>query len=231
MAIGTPVNIGTLQNKAVATLDLITVSPVATGESIVVAIGTNANLLTFQLSISDTVGNTYTFVVRESPNADSALGVQFIYECQNAIALPSGSTISVTSSAGSVLMTIAAITVSGIGVQIPLTSTSFGNNASPTDTITGLTSGKNYLALGYVYTEGPSGDTFTQDGAWAAPPNRIGTTGGAATTNNTSAGGYDISDVVTSFTYAPTITSRPWAAIIVVYEESSGSSSSMFFMF
>lgn len=92
-----------------------------------------------------------------------------------------------------------------------------GSSGTPSATISGLSSA-DYLYIGAVGTEGPSGDSFTDDGGFTQNA-RTGTTGGGAAGNGTLNSSRNISSATTGDTYAPSVTSRDWVDIIVALEE------------
>lgn len=222
MAIGTPYNVGTASNKDSTSITITTTTSVPAGDSIFLAVLSNViNVTNPTLEISDSAGNNYAYVVSFVDVSGSIL----IYWVDNSVALNSGSTITITyiGAEPTPLMAAGATGVNGIDSRSVITSGAGNSGASTTPTVTagGLINGKNYLALSFLATEGPTGDTFTQDtaGGWASPPVRVGTTGGAAATNNTLAGGYLIANNITSVTYNPTITNRNWIVGLLVIQE------------
>ncbi len=96
------------------------------------------------------------------------------------------------------------------------TARTSGASGTPSATISGLTSAE-YLFIGALGVEGPSGDSHTEDADYTQN-NRSGTTGGGAAGNIT---GNSARRVVTATgdTYNPTITSRDWVDILVALEE------------
>lgn len=91
-----------------------------------------------------------------------------------------------------------------------------GSGASPSILLSGIPSAE-YNWLGVVGTEGPSGDSFTEDADYTQR-NRTGTTGGGAA-GNMSANSANRILTGTSDTYNPTITSRDFVIILVALEE------------
>ncbi len=96
------------------------------------------------------------------------------------------------------------------------TARTSGASGTPSATISGLTSAE-YLFIGALGVEGPSGDSHTEDADYTQN-NRSGTTGGGAAGNIT---GNSARRIVTATgdTYNPTITSRDWVDILVALEE------------
>lgn len=217
MPIGTPTNLGTANTKASTTETITTVASVASGDTIFVAVATNGAAAT-SLGVSDAFGNTYSLLSSAAYNNVSTNGVLYVYVSYQTGALPSGNTITATAS-NAVLCAASALVVASLaGANIVgAVVTATGSSTAPTASKTGLTAGTNYLALGFVGVQGTTADTFTQVSGWAAPPTRVSSTGGNVTTNAMIEGGYDAFTGVTSITYNPTITSRPWSEILVVY--------------
>jgi hypothetical protein len=91
-----------------------------------------------------------------------------------------------------------------------------GSGTSPSILLTGLPSAE-YNWLGVLGTEGPSGDSFTEDGDYTQR-NRTGTTGGGAAGNQTANSANRIL-TATADTYNPTQASRDFVIILVALEE------------
>lgn len=93
-----------------------------------------------------------------------------------------------------------------------------GSSTSPSATLSGLVSAE-YLFYAVLGTEGPDGDTFTNDADYTAD-NKTGTTDSAGALENS----LRVADRIftgTGDTFAPTITSRDFGLLYVVLEESS----------
>jgi hypothetical protein len=91
-----------------------------------------------------------------------------------------------------------------------------GSGTSPSILLSGLASAE-YNFLGVLGTEGPSGDSFTEDSDYTQR-NRTGTTGGGAAGNQTANSGNRIL-TATSDTYNPTQADRDFVIILVALEE------------
>lgn len=218
MAVGTPTNLGIIATKASTTETVTTVTAAPAGSAIFLGIVTNSSTATFT-SITDSASNTYSLVASQAHNNSTADGVLYVYACFDATALSSSDTITATASAA-VLHAMTAFYVEDLPLAnfISPAELASRSSTSPTDTKTGLSAGVGYLALGFIGVRGPSGDAFTQATNWVTPPTRVGSTGGAATSNSTVAGGHQEFTGLTSITYAPTLgTSRAWAEILLVY--------------
>lgn len=223
MAIGIPYNLGTGTNKIASTITITTVASVPANDTIILAVCTNTVSSGDNITIADDAGNTYQRIVFGLTATNTS--TIFLFHCIGALALGSASTITITNNSAATLMSASALGVNGIndkcnyGVNNTLTT---GNSTTPSGSsmIYNLISGTPYLALAFGVVEGPNGDTFTQDSGYNAPLTRIGTTGGAAGTNRTIIGGYQLSSSVTFFTYGPTLgTAREWATAVLTYQE------------
>ncbi len=180
--------------------------------------------------MSDSASNTYVggndgitghAIYHDEGNIAATTGAAAMAYSYNCAALTSGQTITMTNATGaSNTAALSCFYATGLKTASdPQDSTTNngtgGSSATPSVTASGAPATASSLVIGLVGTNGPSGDSFTQDStnaAYATPPTRVGTAGGNQTTNYTIAGGF----VVTSsqLTYAPSITSRNWAAMI-----------------
>ena len=225
----TVTNIGTASGKAVSSLSItVPVGGVPAGSLIVVAY---YNIGGFGASVTDTAGNSY--INGPNRNAGWAGGEVEVKYAFNCAALVSGNTISISITS----TTIAATAFYATGVQTASdpgdaigTGTSTGS-ASPTATTSvgggdgaGTTAVSGELLVGIIGSNGPSGDSFSQDltnqgGFSAPPPTRVGTTGGSATSNATIAGGVIAGWGSTGKPkYNPAITSRSVGTVIVTFK-------------
>lgn len=231
MAIGTPVSIGTAQNKTAGTDLVITVPAggVPAGAMIVVcwANDNNGGVNDNVDAISDTAGNSYDEGLVGQGFVRNADGVNAgIAFALNVGALSSGNTITLAGNSGAAAKAAAAFYVTGIATSSAKDQggTATGTDTTPSVSTSAGTTQADEITIGIVGTEGPSGDTFTQDAspAYATPPVRIGTTGAAAASNITLAGGYFIETATGTKTYNPTLgTSRDWAAVIATFKGDS----------
>jgi hypothetical protein len=229
VAIGTPVSIGTTQNKTAESATVLTTSAaVPAGALIVVCYGVDApgsSNATGIGSVSDSASNAYEFADATSPGGTDGWPAGGIYYAKNAAALASGSTITLDwlGSSAPVAKAISAFYCTGIDTTAPLDviGVAAGTSTTPSVSTSATTTQADALTVGIVATEGSSGDTFTQDSspAYGTPPARVGTTGGSATSNITLSGGYFIESATGVKTYDPTLgTSRDWAAVIVTFK-------------
>lgn len=218
MAVGTPSNIGTANTKASTTESISVISGVSAGSAIFVVLASNGGSPSIT-SVADTAGNSYSLLSSVAYNNVASNGSLYVYVAYNSNLLSFANSITVTAGAAQ-LVAASAFYVPSLPSSniVGAVVTATGSSASPTATKTGLTVGANYLGLGFVGVQGTTADTFTQVSGWATPPNRVSSTGGNVTTNGMIEGGYDAFTAgATSITYNPTITSRPWAEILVIY--------------
>jgi hypothetical protein len=224
-------NIGTNTGKTVASLAVtVGAGGVPAGALIVIGVSSARTTSPTSAGITDTAGNTYSGA---STNAidwkiiGTSSGTYFICYCPNAAALVSGNTITYTPLASATCAS-SAFYATGVAASSPfdtgvIASSTSGGSASPSSgNITPAANGE--LIVGFVATNGPSGDTFTQDSAdasYATPPTRAGTSGASATSNWTIAGGSVVQSTAASIAYAPTITSRTWACGIAAFAPGS----------
>jgi len=236
MAIGTPVSIGTTADKTAGTTTVLTTTEaVPAGALICVCYavdGDGANANGEIESVTDSAGNTYVVGEAVSQGTTNAGVAGGIYYAKNATSLASGSTITLnwTGASSPAAKSVSAFYVEGIDTTSPLDviGTATGTSTTPSVSTSATTTQADVLTIGIVATEGPSGDTFTQDAspAYGTPPVRVGTSGGSATTNVTLAGGHFVEtatgvDGIARYykTYNPTLgTSRDWAAVIVTFK-------------
>jgi len=99
------------------------------------------------------------------------------------------------------------------------TANASGTGTTPSSGNTATTSQADELLLGFIATEGPSGDTGPTWAGSFTTGQRDGTTGGPATTNGTLAEGYRVVSATGAYAAAATgITSRAWTAAIVTFK-------------
>jgi hypothetical protein len=92
-----------------------------------------------------------------------------------------------------------------------------GSSSTPSVTLSGLSSAAR-LWLGHVTRQRPNGDTYTQDSDYN-DTTKFGTTGGSATSNQSSVAGYRIA-TLTGDTYNISIqTSGNWVAVLAAVDE------------
>ena len=234
MAIGTPVDVYNNADKASGATDAVTISVAVPAGSTIVACysvdGDGADSSGAIESVTDVSGNTYQLAAAASTGTTNAGVAAGIYYAKNVAALAANDNITFnfigssapTASAHSIFY------VTGLDSTSPLdvTGTATGTSTTPSVSTSATTTQADVLTIGIVGTEGPSGDTFTQDAspAYATPPVRAGTTSGSAVTNITVAGGYFIETAAGVKTYNPTLgTSRDWASVIVTFKGAAAS--------
>ncbi len=229
MAIGTPVSIGTTQNKTAGTTTVLTTTAAVPAGALIgiwySVDGDGANANGEIESVTDSAGNTYVVGEAVSQGTTNAGVAGGIYYAKNATSLASGSTITLnwTGASSPAAKSVSAFYVEGIDTTSPLDviGTATGTSTTPSVSTSATTTQADVLTIGIVAREGPSGDTFTQDAspAYATPPVIVGTSGGGATSNVTLAGGRFIESATGVKTYNPTLgTSRDWAAVIVTFK-------------
>lgn len=211
--VGVPNALGTGTVKTGTTVSFASTAAVPTNGLVVVcAAGFPVSALANAVSFG---GITFTRQVSQA--GTTSYGA--IFTGLNAGAqIAAGTTLTVTYSAATA-GAVSAFYAMGVDATTPVdtTVTAFatGSSTAPSVQMAVAPALANSLAIGWVATNGPQGDAFTQaTGGWAVPPTRIGTTGGTATNNETGAGG----SLVTSarLTYAPTLgTSRSWVAMVI----------------
>lgn len=230
MAIGTPVSIGTVANKtAEATTVLTTTAAVPAGALICVCYAVDGQGGDFNGEVDSVVdsggSNVYVVAKGSGGGADDGAVDAGAYYAKNATALASGSTITIdwNSASAPTAKAVSAFYVEGIdtGAPVDTVGSATGTSTTPSVSTSAATTQADVLTIGIVATEGPIGDTFTQDAspAYATPPVREGTTGASAVSNVTLAGGYFVESATGVKTYNPTLgTSRDWAAVIVTFK-------------
>ena len=178
-------------------------------------------------AVSDTNNSGYTQAVSSGgpPRTQT-------YYFPNCAALVSTNTITPTYAAATTIA-MSAFYATGIATVGPLDNTTgvaTGSSTTPSATTgTLLVSGE--LVVGVVAVNGPSGDTFTQLGGFAAPPTRVGTSGGATASNVTLDGGTELAPDTTAVTYNPTLgTSHAWAETIATFKPAAAAGTPWFDM-
>jgi hypothetical protein len=138
----------------------------------------------------------------------------------------------VTGATGNVIITqpnLATSSAAMFAIQVAgLTANSFDKTAgvsnagstTPNSGATAATAVANEFLLGIISTNGPIADTVpTWGGDTATAGQRVGTTGGSATTNEVLAEGFSIQSVIGARTSSATgITSRAWSCLITTYQ-------------
>jgi hypothetical protein len=188
-------------------------------------------------AVADSKGNTYingaAAGVLQSIGASNASGGSVFFYCYNATALVNGDTITYTLQQIGKNAAISALYATGIQTASDPKDTTANTQGSSTAPSSGATTPSigGDLILGYVATDGPPTDTFTQDstnGAYATPPVRVG----VATTGPTVAGGSLVQGAAAAITYAPTLgTSRNWRVRVISFKAVAPPSNGSFFPF
>lgn len=166
-------------------------------------------------SIGDGGANTYTTIAQVFNNGDSSKGWGLLSYVWNSVALTAATLVYNKKTSGT-NAALAAFYATGIqNVSDPLdalvTATAVGSSSSPSVT-SGTPFANGELIVSAVCSFGVLTDSFTQDPAYASPFDFAH--GNAAIL----AGGNLVDPGLTAKTFAPTITSRPWAAFIVGFK-------------
>jgi hypothetical protein len=215
----TVTDLGTNGNTAGATITLTTTATCGAGNSIVILLAEAGGTVATLGAVADSVSNSYSYQANGVPNntaADGRGGISFAW---NVTALPSGSTITYTKATSghraalSALCALNTRTVSTPVDSVATPATVMGSSASPSIT-SGTPQSTGELFVGGLYAFGAASDTFSQASGWAAPPDKQ-----YVANNPLIAGGNLISSSLSTETYAPTITSRPWVIFMLVLRQ------------
>ena len=221
------VGVGTTQNKTAGTTTVLTTTAdIPAGVTIIVGYAVDGDGAAGSgqiVSIVDSGGtNTYAVaaaVSQGTTNAGVAVGA---YIANNVAALASGSTITLdwtgASTPAAKAVSVAYIEGRHLTAPVDVIGTATGTSTTPSVSTSATTTVANVVTIGIVGTEGPEGDTFTQDTSpvYSNAPVRVGTTGGNAVTNIVLNGGFFFEAAVGVKTYNPTLgTSRDWAAVVI----------------
>ncbi len=208
---------GTSPNPEVLTL----ANSVGAGALIVVLIN-EASTTGATGTVTDTAGNTYTKAATKTNNNAAANGCGSIFYAWNVTALNVGNTITYTRNTAGKAVAMAALAAGGIqSSSNPLdlnTTPTFGSSTGGTGISSGTPAVAGELFVGGItLNPNASGDTFTQDTnhAWAVPFAVLKGVGGGT---NGLAGGSFVNPLNTGLTYAPTHTSRTWAAFLLSFK-------------
>jgi len=222
-------DIGTATIKSTAdSLDLVTTANVAAGNDIIIGYATDPSQ-NLELEVTDSVGNTYEEVALA---VNWANGRTYIFAAFNVIALPSGSTISITyvssdttapearAAVASVFQGLAEVNVVDQALGNPMIDEeTTASGTTPSVGPTGTTTQANELVVGVIGTIGPVEDAA---GTWAnsfVNGQRAGTTGGDAASNQTVSMGYLTNAAIGQYTAQKSgITSRNWSATIATFK-------------
>ena len=199
-------------------LKVTTTAAVAAGDDIIIAAAWGPNLQS-PLTVTDTAGNTYTQEAR-AVNAGNVLS--YIIAAFNVKPLPSGSTITITSTYSQSVAKAAVVSVfRGLAATSALdqTKTGTGSGTSPSSgSVT--TTQTDELLIGAI---GTSGTTSDNAGTWQnsfIAGRRVGTSG--ATANKTISMAYRIVSSTGTYTASKTgITSTTWAVSMATFKAAS----------
>jgi hypothetical protein len=202
------VSLGSTSSSTGATLTLTVTVPA--GALIFVAI--HEKTTTAGGTVGDGGTNSYTAINSANPNASTANGIGKNFYAWNAGAL-SAATLTYTKAGSGNSSSMSAFYATGIQTSAdPLDAAVTATPTTGSSTTPSVTSGTpgaaGELMVGAVAWLGATTDTFTEDGAYATPPD-------SAFSFNTGVGGGNLVNAGSAAkTYAPTITSHPWAAFI-----------------
>jgi hypothetical protein len=220
-AIGFGANLGTANSKTASATLVVTLTAAATvGQTIIINL-TSDTATGMTMSATDSKGNVYGNMdgrIDNGTNVNSAVISGLV-----TTALAAGDTITITWAGGT--PTVRAASVSSFnGVSSSSTGlldgpqSGVGSSTAPT-TAALTTTQANELLIGAIGSEGSIADIFTAGAGWTALT-RSGTTGGAATSNDTVDPEYRIVAAVGTYNATATITSRRWADVIIGYKAS-----------
>lgn len=218
MAIAFVKNGGTTTNKALGGTSTTITVPAgghAAGDLLAVACYGFATLTVQLTSVTDVRGNTYSLEINSNK---IGIGASVL-----TTALQAGDLITIAWNIDPSPLAVVAKEFSGVSDTQDVTGASTLTstaNTTPSATITPVS--PETLVLGAVGTNGPSGDTLTEDtdttggAGWTAL--RVGSTGGGATSNATLNFVHKITTSATTQTYNPTITSRLWREVLIALQ-------------
>lgn len=199
-------HVGSGSANPAATAVATTSANVPTGALIIVVVDVPAN--SGAHTVTDQVGNTYTKAVECFQAGVVADYGSAIYYAFNAIALPSGDTVTYTLTASDfaaidVSYATGMLTTSGVIDGAAICGT--GSSAAPTSgTLTPASSGDLFVA-----TANQGGASITQASGWATPPN-VMFSGSDVSGSLTGAG-------VTGHAYTPSMASNTWSDAIAAF--------------
>lgn len=170
-------------------------------------------------SVTDPRGNTWQVDATKANSTFVTVSVISVYMA-NAYAVNDVITINFASSSK-----IALIIDEYSGVESAAGSARLDGTPVGTSSNTGIPSNTlaisiaTTLLIGAIATNGPAGDSFTNDttNGWTNNLGNTGTTGGSQTSNISIRSGWKLPAATGSFTYAPTLTARNWAELVVGY--------------
>ncbi len=211
-------NVGSAQTKTTGTSMQITLTnAVSAGHTIIVRVLTDYSASA--PTIADSKGNTYTRD-RTAPNSGTTIRAS-IFSSPITTALEAGDTITITTANVAAKVAIAD-EFSGLlsSSYVDKQNGTSGSSTTPGTTISITTSQANELVLGFLASEGPLDDTYTEDALGQfSSLTREGTEGSTDDTNLTISGGYKSVSVIGTYQYKPTIDpSRNWISFILSYK-------------
>lgn len=181
-----------------------------------VVVGLAMDPATGTVSFADSASNTYA-VVHDVSNGSGTSGVRVVTAWSVLTTqLTTGGSITATHPSVTSSALVATAGTSGAAIVHAEASTT-GTSGTPSVAVTPTQD--DAILVGFLGTEGPSGDTYTEDtgDGWAAS-HRFGTTGGGAASNITAAGAYKIVTAAAGAeTWGPAVTSRLWVASLIAF--------------
>lgn len=210
MAIGTPVQLGTGSGNGGSHV-ITTVANCPAGNLIVIS--TCLSLTSSIASIVDSAGNTYTIL--DSVTGNPGL---FVSYCANCLNLPSGGTITLTTSSGGTAQRSTAMCVSGIATSSPVDTSNHTATGSAATSATSVSTGT--LAQASELVVGVS--TFVTAISGYTPGGSFTAIGGVSTSSGVQ-NAYQIVSAATAVAYAPSwTTASNYRTDIVSFKDAAG---------
>lgn len=209
-------------NFAIAsnTLVITTTANIASSDIVIVCVIQGGSTVSTPTA-ADTSGNTYADV-DGSGSFGSTLEDRF--RVNNATAMASGNSITISWVTAPTTAAATAITMSGLAspaVKDGRAGFAIGSSTAPSATNSNPTTQPNE-STGCVGVQGPTTDTFTEDANYTSAPSD-GTNTGIPTNDSTIHLAYFTRFATGSHTYAPTLgTSRPWLDSLVDFKSPGG---------
>jgi hypothetical protein len=213
-------NVGTASTKVSGTTLAVAVPAggVSAGSTLIVKVA--HDYTSGGPTMADSRGNVYTRD-QTSPNGATTMRAS-LFSAQINNALREGDTILLTTSAVTTVRAMSVDEFTRLTFSSPLdvkNSTS-ATSTTPGGTIPITTTNADDLLVGMVAVLGPSDETYTEDtlAQWSSLA-RVGSTGGAATSNTTVNSAYRVVGSTGTYRYQPTLgTSESWIEIIASYK-------------
>lgn len=195
---------------------------VPSGAAVVVCVA-ETGTITAMGSCSDSASNSYgadTSVALNNTNSNGWLGA---YHAYGITALVNGNTVSYTKktsgnpSCGSAMYLTGILTGSD-PIDTAVTAHAYGSSATPTVTSgTPAVANEMFIAAVSSYATSMGWTQDSTNASWATPPNNVN-----PITAPGIAGGHVINSGTGTLTYAPSITNKAWAEVIVAFKPAVG---------